>query len=457
MTYTVGDRILAVVRKQLPPPAMIEFVGAMNASAAAGGGYNDHLKAAWANVGERWERRPDRRWARRKITKMDPTLSDVHMPVPLGTDGPPKKKRRRLSDLDESETLLVKDAPKTLYVNRPLLNGDDIRAWAAEQGFESTLPADDMHATIAFSKEPVDWSQFEPQTDELRVEGGDREMKMFDPRTTENGATVLAFSSDDLQQRWQEFKDGGASWDFPEYQPHITITYQNAEGIDDIVPYDGPLIFGPEEFQEVRQDLAAAGNGGDKVEFPEDPVSKDISKAGARHSKADMEMLQQMHDHSVKLGASCPVNGGGDTKKSFDGDQLVRKLDDDQHMVWGWANVITVKGQPVVDEHKDIIEPDTMEKAATEFMKDVRTHAAMHRYDWVVKGDDLVHEPVQIGTVVHSLPLSYGLAKLLGVSTDVEGWIVGVHVTNESEWQKYKDGTYKSFSIGGRSEFHPLD
>jgi hypothetical protein len=361
-------------------------------------------------------------------------------------------------DPDDPHIGKVKKGFATLYVNRPLLNGDEVRAWAAEQGLESALPADEMHVTIAFSKKEVDWDEFEMQTDELRVEGGDREVHQFPARLTDNGATVLLFSSDDLQKRWAEFKADGASWDFPEYRPHITITYAaTPEQAQAMEPYTGPLVFGPEEFAEIRQDLADAGSGGDKVEFPEEPLEKSMQshKAGARHSRADMEMLQTVHDHAVKLGASCP---GGDKVAKFDPEQaLVRKLDDEQHMVWGWANIITVKGDPVLDTDHDIIEPETMEKATTEFMKDVRTHAGMHRYEWVVKGDDLLHEPVKIGTVVHSLPLSYGLAKLLGISTEVEGWIVGVYVENEVEWQKYKDGTYKAFSIGGRSEFHPLE
>jgi hypothetical protein len=449
MPYTAGDRLLTVVRKALPPPAMMEFVAAMNVAEKDGGEFNDHLRAGWAKVDEGWQRNHDRRWARRR--KMNPTPSDVHVPVPMGGTRPPKRKKK-------NPLKPVGKTTATLYVNRPLLNGDDIRAWAASQGLESALPAGDMHVTIAFSKKEVDWDEFEMQTDELRIEGGDREVHQFPARLTDNGATVLLFSSDDLQKRWAEFKADGASWDFPEYRPHITITYAaTPEQAQAMEPYTGPLVFGPEEFAEIRQDLADAGSGGDKVEFPEEPLEKSMQshKAGARHSRADMEMLQTVHDHAVKLGASCP---GGDKVAKFDPEQaLVRKLDDEQHMVWGWANIITVKGDPVLDTDHDIIEPETMEKATTEFMKDVRTHAGMHRYEWVVKGDDLLHEPVKIGTVVHSLPLSYGLAKLLGISTEVEGWIVGVYVENEVEWQKYKDGTYKAFSIGGRSEFHPLE
>jgi len=41
-----------------------------------------------------------------------------------------------------------------------------------------------------------------------------------------------------------------------------------------------------------------------------------IEKAGARHSKADLTMLQAMHDNCVKLGASCGVEKMADTPKT---------------------------------------------------------------------------------------------------------------------------------------------
>jgi hypothetical protein len=46
----------------------------------------------------------------------------------------------------------------------------------------------------------------------------------------------------------------GASWDYEEYQPHVTITY-NGGGIDlhAIEPYRGRLVFGPEIFEEINE------------------------------------------------------------------------------------------------------------------------------------------------------------------------------------------------------------
>ena len=42
--------------------------------------------------------------------------------------------------------------------------------------------------------------------------------------------------------------------DFPEYQPHMTLTYAGlpaGKTVDDIVPYRGRILLGPEIFEEV--------------------------------------------------------------------------------------------------------------------------------------------------------------------------------------------------------------
>lgn len=136
---------------------------------------------------------------------------------------------------------------RTLYVSRRLLNEGAVRAWAASQGFESALPAGDMHVTVAYSKEPVNWSAIEPDRDALAVQGGARSVHQFD-----GGAVVLTLESPELQRRWQELRDAGASWDYPDYRPHVTITYSGVPAdLSAVEPYRGPLIFGPEEMEEV--------------------------------------------------------------------------------------------------------------------------------------------------------------------------------------------------------------
>lgn len=146
-------------------------------------------------------------------------------------------------------------APRTLYVSRQVLNAAEIIAWAKGQGFKSTLPAADLHVTIAFSRAPVDWMK---AGENWSGDGkGNLEVQAGGPRLVEQfggGAVVLAFASTMLAWRHINLRDIGASWDWPEYQPHITITYDPGEvDVSAIEPYRGPIVLGPEIFAEVNE------------------------------------------------------------------------------------------------------------------------------------------------------------------------------------------------------------
>lgn len=148
-------------------------------------------------------------------------------------------------------------APRPLYVSRPLLNGGALRAWARAAGFTHALPAEDMHVTIAFSRAPVDWAAVPPDTRPLAMElgsDGPQRVKRL------GKAIVLRFEAPALAARWRAFRQAGASWDHPEYQPHVTITYRPPPRLptppEQMEPFHGPLRFGPERFREVKESWA---------------------------------------------------------------------------------------------------------------------------------------------------------------------------------------------------------
>ena len=140
---------------------------------------------------------------------------------------------------------------KTLYVSRPLINTEPFIDWAKSQGFTQTLKAENLHVTVAFSREEVEWEEISPKTGSIAVAGGTRTVSSLG----DDGAVVLKFKSDFLPKRWQEFKDAGASWDYESYQPHVSITYDGS-GVDleSIEPYTGELVLGAEVFSELDLD-----------------------------------------------------------------------------------------------------------------------------------------------------------------------------------------------------------
>lgn len=152
-------------------------------------------------------------------------------------------------------------APRTLYVQRKLLNAAEFIDWAKAQGFETTTPANDLHVTIAFSRRPVDWIKVGDtwsgdKDGKLTVAPGGA--RIVEP-LGDKGAVVLLFNSSELSWRHEAIKrDAEASWDFPSYQPHVTITYAGGDlDLSKVEPYRGKLVFGPEVFSEVDEDWAS--------------------------------------------------------------------------------------------------------------------------------------------------------------------------------------------------------
>lgn len=156
---------------------------------------------------------------------------------------------------------MMKDArDRSLYVSRRLINADELIRWAKAQGFETTQPAEAMHVTIAFSRKPVNWMKV--GEDWSSDEDGRVRVKPGGPRTVERlgdkGAVALMFRSDSLEWRHRRIHEEGtgAEWAWPEYQPHVTISWKAPADmdLDKIEPYGGPLVFGPEVFAEVKDD-----------------------------------------------------------------------------------------------------------------------------------------------------------------------------------------------------------
>lgn len=139
---------------------------------------------------------------------------------------------------------------QTLYVKRSLLNYEEYISWAKQQGFADILKGEDLHVTIAFSKSLVNWTNFEPATNNY-VNESNIDNRMVTPLGDE-GAVVLKFYSPTLQVRWRHFINGGCSWDYSSYQPHVSVTYSGLNvDLTKVKPFSGKLIFGPEIFKEV--------------------------------------------------------------------------------------------------------------------------------------------------------------------------------------------------------------
>lgn len=141
-------------------------------------------------------------------------------------------------------------APRTLYVRRDVINRADFVRWANEQGFTDLVP--DLHVTIAYSETPVDWfSVGESWSPKLEISaGGPRQMEEFGD---DGKYKALLITASELVWRHKAIIEAGASWSWPEYQPHISIQIGGDVDLSKVQPYQGKIILGPEIFEELRE------------------------------------------------------------------------------------------------------------------------------------------------------------------------------------------------------------
>lgn len=133
---------------------------------------------------------------------------------------------------------------KTLYVARRVKNWDDLVSLAEDLGLVDIIDKDDFHVTIAFSKEMVDWDQFVADTADIEINIEDGVIEKL------GDAIVIKFESEELKQARQKYIDGGASWDYDEYIPHISLTYNSDQEITEDT-FSGVVELWPEVMDEV--------------------------------------------------------------------------------------------------------------------------------------------------------------------------------------------------------------
>lgn len=125
-----------------------------------------------------------------------------------------------------------------------------------------------------------------------------------------------------------------------------------------------------------------------------------------------------------------------------DGYINVAKVNDDNHLVFGWANVaIDADGEVPLDWQGDITSPQVLEKAAYNFVLKHRTTGEMHQGDTK-------------GYLVESVMFTKQKMESLGIPEGVvpEGWWVGFYIPDDEVCAKVKSGQYKMFSIQGKAK-----
>lgn len=114
----------------------------------------------------------------------------------------------------------------------------------------------------------------------------------------------------------------------------------------------------------------------------------------------------------------------------------ILKVDEELGLVLGWAIICTIEGQQYFDKQGDHIPDYSMLDAAVDFMLNSRVAKEMH------VGDEK-------GVVVFAWPMTTEIAKSFGIETSQTGLMIAMKPDNPEMLEKFRDGTYNGFSIGG--------
>lgn len=127
----------------------------------------------------------------------------------------------------------------------------------------------------------------------------------------------------------------------------------------------------------------------------------------------------------------------------------ISKSVSDKQQIFGWASVVEVNGEPVVDLQGDHISPEEMEKAAYTYVQKSRKGGDMHLQDnW---------QPIQKSEMIESFIVTPDKREAMGLPDSVPtGWWVGFQVQDPDVWAKVKSGERTGFSIHGRGKRNPL-
>lgn len=131
-----------------------------------------------------------------------------------------------------------------LYCQRKVLNWKVLTNFFTQQGVQ-VVP--DLHVTIAYSTKPVDLGAFRPITSELFLPMAKRDITVL------GKYHVLLLESKVLNEEFNSFIKKGCSWDFPNYNPHISIFENPNPEMFMLKPFEGAIVLGPQEISEIEE------------------------------------------------------------------------------------------------------------------------------------------------------------------------------------------------------------
>jgi hypothetical protein len=359
-----------------------------------------------------------------------------------------------------------------LYVSRPVLNADAWAKWAEKYGVPNPVAAADMHVTVIASRTDV---KVKPQSHTVQVYSTEGRIGFLG--LDESVLTFLFWDWCLTDRNWF-FLGQGAVSDWPEYRPHVTLSY-DAKGFevsDEALAAMPPsMIFGPEVFAPFAPDAKAVIEKGAAFAAGPDLAAAAVAAEPDLVLKGidpiDRQTLLLMGQGAPLLQKSADrlfANHDGLLERLTKGQQpqtpepnisRVLRSGDEERMVYGWASVSKINGENVVDSHRDEITTDALLTLTHEIIKGSRAgkfdHAGAKKSE-IVEG--LVFRPEIWAGIADTLEAAGALTKAEAAvvrKIEFEGALLGFHCADDDVWDVAKASDFE-LSIGCDAFVEPI-
>jgi len=181
-----------------------------------------------------------------------------------------------------------------------------------------------------------------------------------------------------------------------------------------------------------------------------EPGSSDVHSLSAGKLKriATQKVLNETPEVGGKVKQFVRGKKKAEVTKSITWEGEISKVDADKRQVFGWASIVEMNGQPVVDLQGDYIDIDEIEKSAYDYVVKSRKGGNMHLRNGT--------EPVHVSDMIESFLVTPEKKEKMGLPESVPtGWWVGYQINDDEAWNLVKSGKRTGFSIHGRGQRTP--
>lgn len=180
---------------------------------------------------------------------------------------------------------------------------------------------------------------------------------------------------------------------------------------------------------------------------PPDDASKqrlNVGRVGRGLERSRRESREKRRARRLEILRDRLLASGDDVSARWGKRFGIIEKNEESRVVTAWASVVEKGGTLVEDHEGDVIFPEDLEKAAWEFVANVRRAGLMHE-----RSDG-------IGGLVGSMVFTKEIQKTLGIELGQVGWLVQFHVEDDDVWEKVKCGELPMMSVHGGGQRTPI-